>query len=74
MEMCPDLSAPSLCRSGTCGTCACRVSDPTAIEQDDESQVDSEKRKAGWALSCTAHVIKPNLTVESSLEDEYNLA
>jgi ferredoxin len=74
MEKNPILSPAYSCRGGACGTCACKVSDPSGVEHDDEDFVDPEKRKAGWALSCIAHVKKEGLVIEINKEEAYNAA
>jgi 3-ketosteroid 9alpha-monooxygenase subunit B len=73
-EKCAGLSPISSCRSGVCGTCASKVSDPSGITHDDEEFVDKEKRKAGWILPCIARVKKAGLEVVINQEDEYILA
>jgi ferredoxin len=72
MEKYAALSPAYSCRGGVCGTCACKVSDPAGIDHDDEGSVDPEKRKAGWALSCIAHVKKDGLEIVINQEVAYN--
>mmetsp|Transcript_17809 Transcript_17809/g.17888 ORF Transcript_17809/g.17888 Transcript_17809/m.17888 type:complete len:137 (-) Transcript_17809:68-478(-) len=67
------LNQVSSCRSGSCGVCACKVNDPSAIVHDDEDEIDYFKRKEGFIFSCCARVIKPGLVVELNKEDDYNV-
>eukprot|EP00607_Mallomonas_marina_P006407 CAMPEP_0182427534 /NCGR_PEP_ID=MMETSP1167-20130531/18191_1 /TAXON_ID=2988 /ORGANISM="Mallomonas Sp, Strain CCMP3275" /LENGTH=73 /DNA_ID=CAMNT_0024609841 /DNA_START=305 /DNA_END=526 /DNA_ORIENTATION=+ len=72
MENYSDLEPNSSCRSGSCGTCACKVNDPSGVVHDDEDMIDADKRAQGFIFSCTARLTKPGIIIELNQEDEYN--
>lgn len=56
---------------GTCGTCACRVSDPQGVEIDPETKVDNKRREEGFILSCRALIKTDGLTIDINEEEAY---
>lgn len=69
------LACPSLCfLLGTCGTCACKVSDPEGVELDAEFLVEKKQREEGFILSCVSLIRKDGLTVDLNEEEAYMAA
>ena len=56
---------------GTCGTCACKVSNPQGVELDSRIPMDEKRRDAGFILSCVALVKMEGLTVDINEEEAY---
>ena len=56
---------------GTCGTCACKVSNPQGVELDSRTPMDKKRREAGFILSCVSLVKMDGLTVDINEEEAY---
>lgn len=70
------LAQKSFCRTGTCGSCAIRITNGAidCIEHEGDDLIERSKVKKGFVLSCVAFVKKSGAIIELNQEDAYENA